>query len=29
VTISWQTGCAGLPDNSAPAPILHMGPCNN
>jgi hypothetical protein len=27
VTISWQTGCAGLPDNTAPAFISSMGPC--
>jgi hypothetical protein len=27
VTIKWETGCAGLPDNTAPALIAHTGAC--
>jgi hypothetical protein len=25
--VTWQSGCSGLPEGSAPAPISHMGSC--
>jgi hypothetical protein len=26
-TVSWSSGCAGLPEGQAPAPIAHANPC--